>query len=104
MSGIEFLKRVKERSPNTMGIIMTTFVESEAAINAIRCGYVCQFVKKPLDSKRVKQAVAMAINSYEIEVESQKLLKPTMQSPQHLFSRAISLSKHLFIMTNYPEL
>lgn len=34
MSGIDFLKKVKERWPNTMGIIMTAFVESKAAINA----------------------------------------------------------------------
>lgn len=74
MSGIDFLKRVKKRSPNTMGIIMTAFVENKAAIDAIRCGYVCQFVKKPLDSKRIKQAVEMAIDNYEIGVTSQKLL------------------------------
>lgn len=73
MSGIDFLKKIKERSPNTMGIIMTAFVESKAAINAIRCGYVCQFVKKPFDSKRVKQAVAMAVDHYQINVGSRKL-------------------------------
>ena len=83
MSGIDFLKRVKKRSPNTMGIIMTAFVETKAAIIAIRCGYVCQFVKKPLNSKRVKQAIEMAVSSYEIEVKSQKLLKSLRRSFQH---------------------
>jgi len=42
MSGIDFLRRVKKRSPNTMGIIMTAFVETKSAIVAIRCGYVCR--------------------------------------------------------------
>lgn len=80
MSGIDFLKKVKERSPNTMGIIMTAFVESKAAINAIRCGYVYQFVKKPLDSKKVKQAIAMAVDHHQINTTSQKLWPP-QQNP-----------------------
>jgi len=82
MSGIDFLRRVKERSPNTMGLIMTAFVETKAVIEAIRCGYVYQFVKKPLDRERVKQAVAMAISSYKIEVVSQKL-RPLIRGSQY---------------------
>jgi DNA-binding NtrC family response regulator len=65
-----------------MGIIMTAFVESKAAINAIIRGYVYQFIKKALDSKRVKQTVAMAVDHYKINAESQKL-RPLRQSPHH---------------------
>jgi len=65
-----------------MGIIMTAFVESKAAINAVRCGCIYQFIKKPLDSKRVKQAVAMAVDHYKITTTSQKLCPP-QQSPHH---------------------
>lgn len=82
MSGIDFLKKTKERSPNTMGIIMTSFVETEAAIDAIRHGYVSHFLKKPLDKAKVKKALEMAISSYEIEVVSQ-ILRPLNRVPQH---------------------
>ena len=81
MSGIDFLRRVKEQSPNTMGIIMTAFMETKAAIKAIRCGYVCQFVRKPIDKQRVKEAVSMAVTSHQIEVMSQKI-RP-LRSPRH---------------------
>lgn len=82
ISGIDFLKKVKQRSPSTMGIIMTAFVESEAAVNAIRYGDVCLFLKKPLDSENVKKALEMAINSHEIEVVNQKL-RPLRRCSQH---------------------
>ena len=79
ISGIEFLKIVKERSPNTLGIVMTAFVDSKTAIDAMNCGCVLLFVKKPLNSTKIKQAVAFAVSSYEIEVESQ-LLRPLKRS------------------------
>lgn len=82
MSGIDFLKKVKQRSPNTMGIIMTAFLENKAAVDAIRCGYVSHFLKKPLDRERIKKSVEMAIASYEIEVISQKL-RPLNRTAQH---------------------
>ena len=70
MDGLEFLKKVRERSPNTMGIIMTGYTESIEAFDKLYPDCVCQFVKKPLDNTEIKQAVKSAVAQYELNVES----------------------------------
>jgi DNA-binding NtrC family response regulator len=64
MDGLELLKRVKEKSPNTIGMIMTGYMEFREALNAIYPGYVYRFVKKPLDNNEVMKVVKMAITDY----------------------------------------
>ena len=80
MTGIEFLKKVKQRSPDTVGMIMSGFVESKTASNAINRDVVNRFVEKPLNINKIKQAVALALTRYRINVESRRktmsILKP----------------------------
>jgi DNA-binding NtrC family response regulator len=70
MDGLEFLKRVRENSPHTMGIIMTGYDEIKAALDTLYPGCVYRFVKKPLDNNEIKQAVKTAITYYEINAGS----------------------------------
>jgi len=72
MYGVEFLKKVKEISPDTVGIIMTAYLDFDSAIDALDQGLVYRFINKPWDSKELKQAVKMAVAHYEIEVESRR--------------------------------
>ena len=47
MTGIEFLKKVKQRSPDTVGMIMPGFVEPETPeflMNGNREGFMCLLV------------------------------------------------------------
>jgi DNA-binding NtrC family response regulator len=66
MDGLEFLKRVREYSPCTMGIIMTGYNELTEALDTLYPGCVYRFIKKPLDNNEIKQAVKTAITHYEI--------------------------------------
>ncbi len=70
MDGLEFLKRVRENSPHTMGIIMTGYDEIKDALDTLYPGCVYRFVKKPLDNNEIKQAVKTAITYYEINAGS----------------------------------
>jgi DNA-binding NtrC family response regulator len=72
MDGLEFLKKVKQRSPDTVGIIMSGFVKPEAVSNAVNRGVVNGFIEKPLDIHEIKQAVALALTRYRINVESRR--------------------------------
>ena len=73
MESVEFLKTVKERSPDTVGIIMMDFIGSKTATKAIRNGYVMFFIKKPWEVAKLKQAVAMAVEHYQINLEIKRL-------------------------------
>ena len=72
MTGMEFLKKVKQRSPDTVGIIMSGFVKPETASNAMNRGVVNGFIEKPLNINEIKQAVALALTRYRINVESRR--------------------------------
>ena len=75
IDGIEFLEQVKQKSPDTEGIIMYGFVEPETASNPT----THQFVKKPLDNDEIKQAVAIALARYGINIENRKESMPIFQ-------------------------
>ena len=81
MDGIEFLEKVKQRSPDTAGIIMYGFVEPNTASNPVN--HI--FIKKPLDNDELKQAVAIAIARYEINVQSRRERMSIFQ-PRTVFS------------------
>jgi DNA-binding NtrC family response regulator len=72
MDGIEFLHKVKQRSPDTVGMIMSGFVEPETASNVMNRGAVSRFIEKPLDINEIKQAVAVVLVGYEINVKSRR--------------------------------
>jgi DNA-binding NtrC family response regulator len=65
MDGLEFLERVRINSPYTIGIIMTRDNEIKANMEVLYFGNDYRFVKKPLDSNEIRQAVKEAIALYE---------------------------------------
>jgi DNA-binding NtrC family response regulator len=80
MTGIQFLEKIKQKSPDTVRIIMCAFIESETALNAIKRGVVNRFIEKPLDINEIKQAVAMALAQSDINVGNMKHGVLTFQS------------------------
>lgn len=82
MAGIEFLKKVKQRSPDTVGMIMSGFVETETVSNAVNY----RFIEKPLDINEIKQAVAIALARYKINVESRRRESMSTFQPHTVFS------------------
>lgn len=77
MDGLEFLKRFQAQSPQTMGIIMTGDNEYKASLDKMYPASVYRFVKKPLDTIEIKQAVKAAITDYETNtgIESQAIVR-----------------------------
>lgn len=72
MNGLEFMKRFKMISPQTMGIIMTSYNENSAALDILYPDCVSKFVKKPLDNIEIKQAVKTAVGHYKLTIENIK--------------------------------
>jgi|GEM_PF-657336 len=81
LGGLEFLKRVRANSPNTMGIIMTDYDEITEALDTFYPGCVYRFVKKPLDNNEIKQAVKMAISCYKKKQLAKRMLIFSKISP-----------------------
>lgn len=76
MGGLEFLKKVREDSPRTMGIIMTDDIEITKDLDATDSECVYRFVKKPLKKNEIIQAVKTAIAYYETKVGTKAQATP----------------------------
>jgi len=77
---LEFLEKVKEKTPDTAALLMCAFVEPETARDVLRSGHVFSFVKKPFDKEKITHAVEMAVDHYKINVAS-RLLRPLKPAP-----------------------
>ena len=73
MTGVELLREVRERTPETVGIILTAFTDVDVLIEAINLGQVYRYITKPWDAKEVRGVLQYAIERFHLQHENKKL-------------------------------
>jgi two-component system, NtrC family, response regulator AtoC len=73
MNGIEFLKKAKERRPDTVGILLTAYADLAVLIEAVNSGSVERYIQKPWDSKELTVILRQAIGSFATVRENRRL-------------------------------
>lgn len=66
LSGIEFLCRSKDFSPESVRIMLTAFADLESALAAINKGEVYRFITKPWDETELREIIFDAIKQYRV--------------------------------------
>ena len=61
MTGIEFLRRAKMVSPNTVRILLTGFSDLSAIVDSVNEGEVYRFLNKPWGNQEIEAVVADAV-------------------------------------------
>jgi len=89
MTGIELLKRIKEKLPEEIVIIMTAYASLETAVEALRYG-AYDYVVKPVMHEEIKQIVKNALKQGALQDEN-ALLKNEIER-QYDFNRIIGES------------
>lgn len=74
MTGLELLKRVRDRHPDCLRIIVTGHAEMNVAIDAINHGEVYRFIPKPWDNTELKVLLHVAFEHLELQREHRRLL------------------------------
>ncbi len=74
MTGVELLKEVYERFPETVRIILTGFADSEATIKAINDGHIYGYINKPWEPDELKTTVRRATELHALSVENRRLV------------------------------
>jgi len=54
ITGIEFLRKAKQISPNTMRILLTAYSDLHAIVDSINDGEVFRFINKPWDNEGIQ--------------------------------------------------
>ena len=65
MNGVEFLRRVKEKDPDTIRIVLTGFADLQTAITAVNESQVFRFLTKPCPPATLIESLNQAIRFYE---------------------------------------
>ena len=90
MDGIELLKRIKEREPTIVVIVMTGFAEKDVILNALKAD-ADDFIAKPLNLLQLKTAVDKALQKKALKEEIAAL-----KSLDTLKSNFLSTISHKF--------
>ena len=84
MSGIDFLRRAKERRPDTVGILLTAYADLPVLIDAVNSGAVERYVQKPWDSKELTVILRQAIKTFATVRDNRRLREQLAQYAGYL--------------------
>ncbi len=87
MTGVELLREVYERFPDTVRIILTGFADSEATIKAINDGHIYGYINKPWEPDELKTIVRRAVELHALSLENRRLVEDLRDA--NLFLEAV---------------
>ena len=73
MSGVEFLRRVKENHPETIRIVLSGYTDLQFITDAINEGAIYKFLTKPWDDTQLRDQVREAFHTKRIADENLRL-------------------------------
>ena len=73
MEGGEFLNEVRQKSPDTIRMMLTGYADMQSVMNAINHGEVYRFITKPWDDEEIRFIVRDALRHYDLIDENKAL-------------------------------
>jgi response regulator RpfG family c-di-GMP phosphodiesterase len=84
MNGAQFLEKVRERSPDTVRILLTGYAEIGATIDAINKGQIYRYISKPWEDNDITLTIKHALLQKELEREKLRLEELTRKQNEEL--------------------
>ena len=84
MTGVEFLKKVKELYPHTLRIVLSGYSEIGTIASAINEGEVFRFVSKPWNDEELKQTIEHSLEQHELRTQNALLLEKVKEQNEKL--------------------
>ncbi len=95
MTGVELLQKAITIKPQAIRIILTGYTDTEALIQAINKGHIYQYITKPWDRQELKILIRRALDSYDLCIENQRLLKELQAANDRLRDENVYIRKEL---------
>ncbi len=77
MTGAELLRRIKERWPDTIRIMLTGYADVQSIMGAVNEGAVYKFITKPWNDEDLRLTVSLAFQQYALVKENRRLKEVT---------------------------
>jgi len=75
ISGLEIIKKISEKFPDIICIILTAFAEIETTLNAINQGGIYRFILKPWKKEEMLITIENAIETFNLRFENKQLIQ-----------------------------
>jgi len=93
MNGVDLLRGVKQRWPETIRIMLTGHADVQAIMGAVSDGAVYKFITKPWNDEDVRLTVSLALQQYALMQENRTLKEITRQQQDKIKNLAAFSSK-----------
>jgi len=84
MDGANFLREVKQRSPDTIRIMLTGHANTDAVMGAINDGAVYKFILKPWNDDDLRVTVALALEQFDLMARNRQLKSENAQKAKEI--------------------
>ena len=91
MSGIQFLARVREQSPDTVRILLTGNADLQTSIDAINQGQIFRFLTKPCTPDALANTLKAGLAQYRLITAEHELLEHTLSGSIKVLCEVLSL-------------
>ena len=75
MTGVEFLRRLREEYPDTVRLLVTGYADIRAVIDAINQGNVYRYITKPWEPEELQAVIREAAERYDLVAERKRLME-----------------------------
>lgn len=84
MTGIEFLRILRDRYPDTVRLLFTAYTDLKTVIDAINQGSVYRYITKPWEPQDLLAVLRQAVEHYNLVAERKRLLAELQEKNRQL--------------------
>lgn len=84
MNGVELLRKVREKHPEIMRIMLTGHADTEAVMGAIKDGAVYKFILKPWNDDDLRVTVALALEQHDLIIKNKELSQQNKENAKEI--------------------
>jgi len=93
MTGVEFLKRVKDTFPDAIRLLFTAYADLNAVTDAINQGNVYRYISKPWEPDELRTVLKQAVDQHRLQADRKRLIKEVQEKNAQLETANQELQK-----------
>lgn len=101
--GIELLKEIEQRSPDTVRMMLTGNADQKTAVQAVNEGHIFRFLNKPCPPEALTTALKAGLRQYRLVTTERELLEQTLNGAIRSLSDILRLVHPKLAATSGPQ-